>query len=172
MITIHELLEDKTYRQFFISKPAMPKVYAQQGKKPWRLYVQMEADGRWSKKDLATYGDAFRLFKKFRADCHDAAIVSRPVAFAPPNKLVRVRGQYLIGGDGVKRQVIKPVVWRPRLDGNETTHDWCCYCRRPTIFRWFSKHHAFPKDEQFDITERRCSICGVRAAGMPRMVKK
>lgn len=171
MITIHELLEDKTYKAFFLSKPLMPTVYAARGKLPWRLYVQLEADGRWSKKDLPSYSEAFKLFKKYRDDAHDAAIVSRPVAFAPPNRLVRVRGQYLIGSDGVKRQVIKPVVWKPKLPGDEVIHEWCCYCRRPTIFRWFSRHHAFPKGETFDIGARRCTICGVRSEGMPRMKK-
>lgn len=172
MITIHELLEDKAYKEFFLRRPAMPRVYGEQGKLPWRVYVQREADGRWAKKDLPTYREAFEFFKKWRDNMHDGAIASRPVAFAPPNKLVRVKGKYQVGSDGVNRQVTIPVIWKPKLPAEETFHEWCPYCRRPTIFKWFSSHHAFPKGEAFDTAARRCTICGIREEGLPRLIKR
>lgn len=170
MISIHELLEDKTYKEFFLNQPRMPRVYRDQGMKPWRLYVQLDQDGKWLKKDAPTYFEAFKLFKKYRPDAHDATIMSRSIAFPPPHRHVRIKGKFQVNSRGQKSQVTKLIVWRPRLDGSEIPHRWCCYCRRPTIFRWFSKHHAFGKDMPFDPSALRCTICGVREDGMPRLV--
>lgn len=57
------------------------------------------------------------------------------------------------------------VAWKPRLDGMEEEHIWCTYCRRPTVFRWFTAHHTLrnsPVAGTTDPTDRRCTICGVR----------
>lgn len=172
MITIHELLDDPKFKEFFLKPPPMPRVYREQALKPWRLYVQRETGGRWSKKDCSTYTEAFRLFKVWRPQAHDAAIVSKAVAFAPPSRRVRIKNKFVVGSDGVKRQATKAVPWRMSLPDGEGIHDWCVYCRRPTIFRYFSSHHAFPKNEQFDIASRRCTICGCRLDGMPRVGSK
>lgn len=174
MLTIHELLEDKTYKEFFLKPPAMPVVYRQQQMKPWRLYVQREADGGWAKKDFATYVETFKAFKKYRPDVHDASITSRAVAFAPPHRFVRIKGQYrevVKGGKKTKIQVVKLVVWKPKLPPEESAHEWCTYCRRPTIFRYFSRHHAFGKEMSITQEELRCSICGIRRDGIPRLIR-
>ena len=174
MLTIHELLQDKQYREFFLNAPPMPTVYRVQQMSPWRVYIQREADGAWAKKDLPTYREAFQLFKRYKPDIHDAAICSRAVAFPPPHRLVRIKGQYrevVRRGKKETVQVTKLVVWKPRLPVDETAHHWCTYCRRPTVFRYFSKHHAFEKDMGITQDELRCTICGIRLDGLPRLIR-
>lgn len=169
-MTIHELLEDKTYREFFLNPPAMPRVYRQQGKDPWRVYLQLNK--RWVKKDLPTYRKAFATFKKYRDDAHDAAIVSRSVAFPPPHRFVRIKGKYQIDSRGNRIQVTKLVVWRPQVPAEELDHRWCPYCRRPTVFSYFSKHHAFTGMDAFGLGQwLRCTICGIRLEGLPRLLR-
>lgn len=170
MLTIHELLEDKRYKEYFLKAPGMPPVYRQQQMLPWRVYIQREADGAWAKKDLPTYVEAFRLFKKYRPNIHDAAITSRSVAFAPPHRFVRIKGKYVVH-KGKKTQVTKLVVWRPQLPPEESAHNWCTYCRRPTVFRYFSKHHAFGNSMPISQEELRCTICGIRLSGIPKLVR-
>lgn len=170
MLTIHELLEDKQYREFFLKPPPMPPVYRQQQLKPWRVYIQRETDGPWAKKDLPNYVEAFKLFKKFRPEIHDASIMSRAIAFPPPHRLVRIKGVY-VEHRGKKVQKTKLVVWKPQLPMEETTHHWCSYCRRPTVFRYFSRHHAFGKDMPITQEGLRCTICGIRLDGLPKLIR-
>jgi hypothetical protein len=176
MMSIHELLEDKQYKEFFLKQPEMPSVIRQNPHlRPWRVYIQREADGPWAKKDLRTYTEAFQLFKHYRPDIHDAAICSRSIGFAPPHRLVRIKGQYreiVHKGKKTTVQVTKLVVWKPKLPPEEGSHTWCTYCRRPTIFRYFSKHHAFTGSElQISQEYLRCTICGIREDGMPRLIR-
>lgn len=152
----------------------MPTVYRQRQMTPWRVYIQREADGGWAKKDLPTYREAFELFKRYRPTIHDAAINSRSVAFAPPHRLVRIKGKYReVVRKGKKQtvQVTKLVVWKPKLPPEEGPHLWCTYCRRPTVFRYFSIHHAFGKTMPISQEHLRCSICGIREDGMPRLIQ-
>jgi hypothetical protein len=172
VLTIHELLEDKAYKEFFLKAPVMPTIYRQQQLLPWRVYIQRQIDGPWAKKDLPTYGQAFALFKRYRPDIHDAAIVSRAVAFPPPHRLVRIKGVYVVNRRGIKTQKIKLVVWKPSLPAEEQAHHWCSYCRRPTVFAYFRIHHAFGKEVDFGAdTVRRCTICGIRLEGLPRLIR-
>lgn len=169
MMTIHELLEDKAYREFFLKPPAMPRLYKANGMAPWRVYIRRDHTGPWAKKDCMTYREAFEVFKRWSPQIHDAAITSRAVAFSPPYKMARIRGQYVVH-KGKKVQKTKLVVWTPKVPAEEGIHTWCPYCRRPTIFRYFSKHHAFPEGA-FGIGEhQRCTICGIRREGLPRMI--
>lgn len=170
MLTIHELLEDRQYKEFFLKQPQMPALYRQQQMTPWRVYIQRELDGPWAKKDLPSYTEAFKLFKRYKPDIHDAAICSRAIAFAPPHRLVRIKGKY-VEHRGKKVQVTKLVVWKPKLPSEESPHNWCTYCRRPTVFRYFSRHHAFGREMTIAQEELRCTICGIRLEGMPRLIR-
>lgn len=130
---------------------------------PWRLYVQRETDGPWARKDFETYRDTFRRLKaEMFEGIHDATIQSKGHAFDPPYRIVKVvrNGQPVLV-KGI--QETRVMVWKPTLPEGETPHRWCPYCRRPTIFSWFSNHHAFPKNGvvKFDPTLLRCTICGV-----------
>lgn len=161
MLTLHDLLEDKTYKKFFQTVPKMPDV-SNRLSPPWRVYIQRDTDGPWARKEFWSYAEAYRWLKPRLSDLHDATIQSKGIAFKPPNKIVKVsRGgkPVLIVTPNGPVQKTQLIVWKPRLEPEDGIHTWCCYCRRPTIFRWFTKHHNFRKDV-FDPTLKRCPICG------------
>lgn len=157
MMTIHELLEDKTYKEFFTTRPQIPQVHPDQI--PWRVYVQREANGGWAKKEFALYTAAFKFLKPYLKTCHDAAIQSKGVAYQPPARTVRItKNGKPVMVDGKPK--LRRIVWQPKLPYDEVPHTWCTYCRRPTVFAWFSKHHAFPKGYELVTPYQRCVICG------------
>lgn len=167
MLTIHELLDDQQYRQWFLTKPKMPQ--APRIAPPWRLYAQVEAGGRWSKKDFFDYADAVRFFVALRRrGVHDAAVTCRPIPWDPPSRIVKVKGKYVKNNKGDLVQVTREVHWRPKLPADEDHHLWCPYCRRPTIFRAFATHHALTGQYRFmmDPGAPRCTICGIRQEGL------
>lgn len=159
MMTLAELLEDKVYREFFTTKPKMPSVHP--SRLPWRVYVQRSSGGSWAKKDFHTYVEAFKFLKPRITSIHDATIQSRGVAFDPPVKIVKVvKGGKPVIDPTTKKPKIKRLVWAPVLPELEGRHEWCPYCRRPTVFAWFSRHHAFPKGYEIATPYQRCVICG------------
>lgn len=161
MITLNELLEDKIYKEFLLTRPrlkALPRT-----SEPWRVYIQLKPDGSWAKKDFWKYGEAFKFLKPRLHEIHDATIQSRGVAFSAPHQVVKItrNGKRVMvrGSDGILRPKTKIVLWRPQLPSDETAHEWCPYCRRPVIIAWFTKHHSFG-NRVFDPGLRRCIICG------------
>lgn len=180
MITLPELLEDARYRKFFQTPPKMLKPLP--GQLPWRVLVQRKSGGPWAKKEVATYADAFRIIRNTRraGTLHDGTIQSRGIPFGPPQRIVKVTkggrpvyhlkdGKRVLDADGRPIQVTRTVDWdwRPLLPATEDAHDWCTYCRRPTVFRWFRSHHALRTaglQGLADPSDRRCSICGAREA--------
>jgi hypothetical protein len=162
-----ELLKDKVFKEFMLTKPKVPRVMKRMGGTPWVVYVQQEVDGPWGKKEFETYGPAFQFFKAWlKRGAHDLAINNRRIGFDPPLRFARIRGKYITGSDGVRRQATKAIPWKPRLDSGDPDHKWCRYCRRPTIFKYYSKHKRLT---MVDPTVRRCCICGAseRIALMP-----
>jgi hypothetical protein len=169
LITLPELLKDKEYRKFFTTVPK--SLVPAPGKKPWRLLVQRKAGGPWARKDFEKYADAFRALVPYLSErrCYDAAIVSRGIAYSPPERIVKVTkgGKSVRIKDGQGNLVQKTAIvhWRPKLPVTEEAHRWCTYCRRPTVFRWFKTHHAFRNTSLegiFDPSAKRCTICGAR----------
>lgn len=163
MITIQELLEDATYKRFFLSQPVLPHIPIQRPTPPWRVYIQLDAGGKWRTKDCWKYTDAFLLVKQYLKTCHDAAIQSRGVAFKPPYRKVKVtkngKSVMVKGSNGEVSQMTRIVYWKPHIPADEGEHLWCPYCRRPTELKWFSRHHAFT-GRTFDPGHQRCTICG------------
>jgi hypothetical protein len=164
MMTLRELLEDKVFKEFFTTIPEV-QGYMHPGRLPWRVYVQKERGGPWRKKDFRTYREAFLFLKPRLRDVYDATIQSRGTAFPPPAKVVKVvkrlpSGKKVPVRDEKGKQQYRRIVWRPILPEMEEPHRWCPYCRRPTVFGWFSKHHAFPRGFEFDLSLQRCTICG------------
>lgn len=160
MITLDELLDDKRYREYFLRVPKLPHI--ERIHPPWRLYVQRDSGSPWSRKDFETYREAYLFYKsRYKNVSHDASITSRAHAFYPPVRIVKLTraGVPLLDKNGI--QQTKEVFWRVSLPDDEIPHRWCPYCRRPTIFTWFSKHHAFPKGAPMDPSQVRCTICGV-----------
>lgn len=168
LLTLPELLKDPVYKTFFLTPP---KTIIRPGQKPWRLMVQRKMDGPWAKRDFATYAEAFRflapLLKTNRI--HDAAIMSRGIAFSPPERVVKVKknGKPAMVKDsrGKMVQQTATVFWKPKLPMMEEAHAWCTYCRRPVVFRWFRSHGLIRSTSLaglVDASPRRCTICGAR----------
>lgn len=166
LITLPELLEDKRYRQFFSTVPKQGPSRAN-----WRIFVQRKPDGPWAKRDYDKYSDAFRrIARELKGGTlHDGTIQSRGIAYAPPERIVRVtkNGRPVMArnsrGELVQKTAV--VAWKPKLDADEEPHTWCSYCRRPMVFRWFASHHSLrnsPVAGCIDPTDRRCVICGGR----------
>lgn len=176
MITLPELLEDPRYRKFFQTPPKMLKPLP--GQLPWRVLVQRRPGGPWAKKETETYAEAFKIIRgAIRNDrLHDGTIQSRGIAFGPPVRIAKVTkggrpvyfykdGKRVLGPDGQPVQKTVTVEWKPKLDAADDAHEWCPYCRRPTVLRWFKSHHAlrtFNIQELVDPSDRRCTICGAR----------
>lgn len=173
MLTIHQLLEDPGYRKYFLTVPKLPPV--QRTAPPWRLYIQGD-DGAWRKRDFDKYGDAVRLFNRLRSarKVHDATVTCRPVAFDPPSRTVKLtkNGKPIMvkTSRGQLIQATREVywTWTKLLSGEDDAHYWCPYCRRPTVFTWFSKHHAIVGAHKsfMDPAARRCTICAIRLEGI------
>ena len=165
MINIHELLEDPIYKAYFLEQPKVPWAKKPTMTKPWRLYVMLKGTKTWRRKEFDTYADAFKYLRTLmkQGRISDAAIHCKRYAFDPPTRLAKIRGKFKIGSDGKKRQVVKEVRWRERLHVDEIeTHTWCPYCRRPTVFKYYTKHHALKSlGGIVDSSVRRCCICGI-----------
>lgn len=171
MITIHDLLEDPVYREFFCKVPELPK-HGNQAL-PWRLWVKLKKDKKWRYKDYATYREAFVKLKSLLPRALDASISAKSAQFNPPHKVVRVKnkyqtdkqGRYVLDKEGKKKQITKMIVWKPKRVMDEfEEHIWCPYCRRPTVFQFYTQHHALlPKKTggmPIDPSVQRCTICG------------
>jgi hypothetical protein len=140
MVTHRELLSDSIYAKWFATPPKAQHEYLR-----WRVYAQKKAGKRWQKKDFLTWEQAFKFFRRHQAEWYNASLTCRNEEWRPP--VVKYQG---------KRQYLKRVILME-------AHRWCGYCRRPTMFGYFTKHHAFPKGGiQPKPGDRRCGICGIR----------
>ncbi len=161
MIPMSELLTDPTYRRFLETKPETPEAASARSMSPqWVVYIQKDVNGPWGKRSFRKYKKALKFFQAWmERGCHDAAINNKRIAFDPPSRFVRIKGKYVEGSDGKRRQATKRVVWRvpARLAMDQPEHEWCRYCRRPTVFKYYSKHKRLGVVRQ-DV--RRCCICG------------
>lgn len=163
MIPMSELVKDARYWEFLKTKPKMPKHLRSpkiMTSPPWVVYVQREPRGKWGKKSFWKYSEAFRFFNAWlERGAHDLTINNKRCGYAPPHRFVRIKGKYVMGRDKVKRQATKLVWWRPNsaMMADQPEHHWCKYCRRPTVFKFFSKHRVLGP---CDSTVARCTICG------------
>lgn len=161
MIQMSELVRDPVYKKYLQTKPKLPAIARSRrmmATPPWVVYVQREVAGPWGKREFWKYSEAFNFMKRaLKLGVHDAAINCKRLGFDPPTRFVRIKGKYVLGSDGVKRQATKEVPWKPRLDGSDPDHEWCMYCRRPTEFKYYRKHKRLTT---IDTTVRRCCICG------------
>jgi hypothetical protein len=162
MLTFEEQLEMypqlKEYMTKNVKVPKLPRLTP-----PWRVYGQRHNGGRWAKKDFPTYALAFQFWKANRHKYHDMSITCKVQPWDPPGRIVKLTrgGQPLMvrTSRGKKIQATRLIPVKAPAD-----HEWCMYCRRFTVFTWFSKHHAFPGTMAYlmDQTAMRCTICGVR----------
>lgn len=166
MIPMSELVKDPTYRRFL---ETMPKTHPlsrdkkTQKSPPWVVYVQVEADGKWGKKEFWKYPKAFKFFREWmKRGAHDATINNKRVPTPPPSRIVRIKGKFITGTDGKQRQATTIVPWKlpSALQIDQPQHHWCMYCRRPVMFKFYSKH---PRLGPVDSSVPRCCICGASA---------
>jgi hypothetical protein len=166
-----ELVQDRHYRRYLDTKPELPEAANTKGwnsSPPWVVYVQREANGKWGKREFWKYRKALKfLYRALELGVHDAALNCKRIGFEPPIRFARIRGKYVEGSDGKMRPATKRIWWRPVLMEGDQEHLWCMYCRRPVIFKYFSKHKRLGEVDQ---TVRRCTICGAseRIAVMPK----
>lgn len=178
MIPMSELVKDPVYKKFLQTKPELPPIVRskkRQQSPPWVVYVQREVEGPWGKKEFWKYSDAFQFLKKcLKLKVHDAAINCKRYPSNPPTRFVRIKGKYVIGSDGVKRQATTVVAWKPKLLPEDPDHEWCRYCRRPTEFKYYRRHKALKGAFHVDPSTRRCCICGAseRIALLPLKWRK
>lgn len=134
------LKEDTFYKQWFMRPPTITVHHTLP---PWRLFVQAEQGGRWQRVDLPGYVKAYAQVKLRLPDAWDMTIHCKPQGFRPPVLRVDNKKQYM---------------------GMPQDHTWCVHCRRPTIFKYFTKHPNLPY--RCDPEESRCGICGARRSTM------
>src|SRR5687768_14911261 len=65
-VTMRELLVDPVFRQWMTRKPESHALRVR-----WRLYVQREEGGPWSKKDVESYVEGYKLLAKNFKRWHD-----------------------------------------------------------------------------------------------------
>ena len=161
MIVMKELLKDPVYKKFILTTPKSSLIINSPSPEPqWRVYVKRTPDSNWARKDFKTYKKAFKFFRKWlQKGAYDLTIHNRRIETKPPSYFVRIKGRYVTGSDGIKRQATKKKSWVVKLLPEEEQHEWCLYCRRPTTFRFYSKHPALSLPE-VDSSVRRCCICG------------
>jgi hypothetical protein len=162
LIPMSELVKDPVYKRFLETQPLLPPIARNpevMSTPPWVVYVQRELHGPWGKREFWRYGEAFRFMAKaLRLRVADVTIHCRRVGFEPPSSFARVRGKFIVGSDGVKRQATRRVYWKPHLLPEDPDHHWCMYCRRPVEFNYYRKHKAVMG--VVDSTTPRCCICG------------
>lgn len=163
-MTMSELLKDKTYKKFLTTQPAMPPGMRDPNRAkspPWVVYVQRETGGPWGKKEFWKYTEAFKFMVKWLNNgAHDLAINNKRYGYEPPQRFARIKGKYVVGSDGIKRQATKAIPWKPTLEQGDAEHHWCKYCRRPVVFKFYSKHKRLGAVDQ---SVPRCCICGASA---------
>ncbi len=170
MIPIGELLQDKTFRRFFTTTPDLYPT--QLTRAAWRIWVKTHTNSAWRRKDVVQYqaGVRFILRGIDEGSVHDAVLQSRGVSYKPPIRHVRAikNGEpiILVGADGIPRPKVTSSIWRTpsQLIQDYGSHEWCFYCRRPTIFGYFAQHHNFRGtvlEGFYDGSVRRCAVCGI-----------
>jgi len=126
----------------------------------WVVYGQKHTGDKWGRKRFPTYVEAFRFMKPRLKTYHDISITSTRLQFKPPGRVVKIKRNgrpLMVVINGKKQQETRFVAISP-----PPGHLWCKYCRRFSVFVWYTSHHAFPKDMPItDPSIRRCAICGV-----------
>lgn len=158
-VTLRELIKDPIYREWLKKPPALTVVG---NSPPWRVFTKEEVEGNnWETEDFDDYSLAYRFVAKNIKELYDAVINSKRQAYRPP--VVRK----VINGIP-KRRLHLPT---PETDAyvlkEQHKHVWCPYCRRPTLFLWYKKHHAM-NGAVLSPHDRRCHVCGVRLTFIKR----
>jgi hypothetical protein len=136
------LAHDPIFKEWFTQKPAL-STFVPPNSRPWRLFLQGEAQAPWIRTDYISYAKAFEALRENLPNVWDLALHCKPQGHAAP---------IVVAG---KKRYYYPL---------PMGHEWCMFCRRPTIFRRYKKHRnlKYPVNPE----EKRCNICGARAENM------
>lgn len=140
-VPLSELLQDPIFRKWSSLEPP------HKGYELWRVYVQRKKRGPWARRDFKSWKKAHKFWLKHRDEWYDSALICRNGNYKPP--VVKV---------GKKRRYA-PITWR-------LGHHWCEYCRRPTVFKVFYRHHMRPGHTIMQVP--RCTICGISLQALKR----
>jgi len=132
-----ELIEDSVFSQWFDRAPYETEFTR------WRVYVKVKRKSPWQKRDFLTWKKARKFVRKHSDGWYDVVLTCKNDGYRPP--VVRV---------GRKREYYAPML---TLQG----HMWCPHCRRPSVFGWFTKHHAFTGHFKPIPWRKRCGVCGI-----------
>lgn len=136
-----DLLKDPVYRRYFLTVPRLPYDLAIEC--PWRVWVLK--DGKWLKRDFATFEDSFKFVKPRFRTWEDVSISSRVIGFDPPKNVRHAFNSY----------------------------DWCKRCRRPSVFKTFKTHHALDNSiHRFFSHIPVCRYCGASEGTSLTVVKE
>lgn len=141
---IRTLMEDPVFAKFMRTRPRMPASALDPRIPPaWVVWVLTSTD-KWQKKEVRSYDEAYRIFKKLlpSSRVQDIAIVSKRVMLGPP-----------VG-----------------YSWSSSKFPWCARCRRPSLFLESLSHRALGAAEFTEDEPIRCYYCGIRRAALPRYV--
>lgn len=156
-VSLIELLRDPEYKKYFMKVPKLPPHY--KGTKPWKLYVLLKGQQVWKTKRFETYAEAYNQLKRLLPKVVDAAINCPALGFRPPIKSVKLKGKTEMVR-GKAQPVFRSLIWRPELDSSMDRHEWCPYCRRPTVFKTLaSRLHTGNSTVIITDPKFRCTIC-------------
>lgn len=150
-VPLRELLRDPTYRKWFALEPT----FAREKWVTWRVYARVSRDKGWAKRDFVTWKAGFDFLAKNLGAIYDGALTCKNQPSRPP--VVSVPAVKTVDGKKIsyrKRQYYSAVLTYPG-------HLWCPYCRRPTVFGYFTTHHAFTGKFRPLPYKLRCGICGI-----------
>lgn len=144
-VTLRKQLKDPVFRKWFSQAPRETQTAA--ATPPWFVYVQEKKGGPWRRAEVSSWIEGYRFVARNIKRFHDMALSHKRQEFRPP--VVRDHS-------GRRRYHL------PEAPG----HVWCGFCRRMTLFRYFSRHHAMPEWANGGV--RRCSICGASLSFIKR----
>ena len=147
-MTLNQQLKDPVFRKWM---QRVPKNTGRMPAKNWYVYLRETPDSNWTRKQFALYNDALRYLLEHRKDTYDQALNSKARMYPPP-KIRNKKGNIKF------KKPVAPI-----------GHKWCPYCRRMTLFQWFSKHPATVK--YMSPYDARCSICAFREDSIPRHMR-
>lgn len=167
MITLRELLQDSAYKQYFLKVPKLPGHYTPESL-PWKLMILKVGEKQWRVKKFGTYPEAFEAVKKLlkNPDIFDMVINCPGLDWQPPIRVFKAKVKGKLDKNNNPVIVTRAQVWKPKIDSDMQPHNWCPYCRRPTVFKYFETHPSMTKQRVgrrgsgVDPTLLRCTICG------------
>lgn len=168
-LTLRDLLQDPLYRRFFQKPVELNDRLQGLYEKPWTIWILDE--GKWVRAKAPTNRTALKWAAKHLREYEDIVIstsllVKRPIRYRRHYNPPRYKKIKTSGGKVKRVEVLEVVEW----DNYPHDHYWCPYCRRPTMFKPFRWHHAFPaKMGPLLQVVPRCEVCGIRFAEASRI---